>query len=145
VATLIACETCGKEIAAEAKTCPHCGARNKRSGWIVNLFLGLVIVILVLFIGLVYKNRVSPFPDCTSRPAARDFKSTFDGSQYARTLNLSAIDVVGQRTVSDDTTSRRRVCQATLMLNNAQNLTYRFTFTLRTNGGYYVDGRPARR
>ena len=145
VATLIPCDTCGKEIAAKARTCPHCGARNKRSTWIITLFLGLALVALVILTAVVYHNRVHPFPECTSRRAAGDFKTTFDGSQYARTLNLSAIDVVGQRAVSDDTTSMRRVCLATLMLNNAQKLTYRFTFTLGTNGGYYIDGRPARR
>ena len=145
MATLTPCETCGKEIAAEARTCPHCGARNKRSGWIINLLLVSVCVVLVLFIVRVYNNRFSPFPKCTSHRAAGDFKSTFDGSQYARTLNLSAIDVVGQRTIFDDTASKRRVCQAKLMLNNAQTLTYRFTFTLRPNGGYYVEGLPARR
>ena len=30
MATLIACETCGKEIASEARTCPHCGAPIER-------------------------------------------------------------------------------------------------------------------
>ncbi len=143
-ASLIPCETCGKQIAAEARTCPHCGARNKRSTWIITLVLGLVLVALVILIGVVYHNRVHPFPECTSRRAAGDFKTTFDGSQYARTLNLTAIDVVGQRAISDDTARMKRVCLATLMLNNAQKLTYRFTFTLNTNGGYYIEGRPAR-
>ena len=145
MADLTPCETCGKEIAAEARTCPHCGARNKRSGWIINLLLVLVTVVLALFIVRTYNNRFNPFPSCTSHRAAGNFKRTFDGSQYARTLNLSAIDVIGQKPISDDTASMRRVCQATLMLNNAQTLTYRFTFTLGTNGGYYIEGHPTRR
>ena len=147
MATLIACETCGKEIAAEARTCPHCGARNKRSHWVINLLLALVLVVLVLVVITLYRDRIGAiptFPDCTSATAAGDFKSTFDGSQYARTLNLTAIDVINQKTISDDSTRHRRVCKATLMLNNSQNLTYRFTFTLGVNSGYYIEGRPAR-
>lgn len=100
----------------------------------------LVCVVVVVALGI----RSSTFPECTSIRAAADFESTFNGSQYAQTLNLSVIDVLDQRAISDDTIRMRRVCQATLMLNNAQNLTYRFTFTERPNVGYYIEGRPAR-
>ena len=141
--SLIPCDTCGREIAAEARTCPHCGARNKRSGWLVNLLLALLVVGLALGVVVVYRNRLNPFPKCTSARAAAEFKRTFDGSPFARTLNLTAIDVVAQRTISDDTARSRRVCQATLMLNSSGKVPYRFTFTLRANGGYYIEGLPA--
>ena len=143
MATLKPCETCGKEIAVEARTCPHCGARNKRWAWVVNLLLISVSVVLVLFIVRAYNDRFHPFPACTSHRAAGELKSTFDGSPLARTLNLTAIDVVRQETISDDTSRQRRVCEAKLMLNNAQSVTYRFTFTPRPNGGYYIEGLPA--
>jgi hypothetical protein len=144
--TLVACKTCYKEIAAEAKTCPNCGARNKGFGWIANLILaGLVLGALVLVLGYRLYKVANTFPDCTSDRAARDFRETFDGGQYARTLHLSVIDVVDQRAISDDTVRRKRVCRATLMLNNSQNPAYRFTFTPGTNGGYYIAGQPMRR
>ncbi len=140
---LIACETCGREVADEAKSCPHCGARKRRPVWIVNISLGIVLLALVAFV--IYRVRTvnNLFPDCTSRSAASDFKRTFDGSQYARTLNLTAIDVVGQRTISNDTASThyRRICQATLLLNNTRRMAYRFTITPAPHGGYYIEGR----
>lgn len=49
---LTACQTCGAEIAADAKTCPHCGARNKAKKPVYKRpwfwFLLCVIVIIML-------------------------------------------------------------------------------------------------
>lgn len=40
---LIKCHTCGQPVAAEAKACPHCGAKNKKKSgcgtWIVTFLL----------------------------------------------------------------------------------------------------------
>jgi hypothetical protein len=148
VAKLMACKTCSKQIAAEAKTCPNCGARNKRSSWILRFFVALLVLAGIgLFIadGSNDASDSSGFPECTSDRAASDFKKAFDGGQYARTRNLSTIDVVDQTTVSDDLAGEKRVCQATLMLNNTQKRMYRFTFTLAKDGQYghyYIEGQP---
>ena len=40
---LIECKTCKQPIAAEAKVCPHCGAKNKkRQGGCLLVFIVLV-------------------------------------------------------------------------------------------------------
>jgi RNA polymerase subunit RPABC4/transcription elongation factor Spt4 len=45
---MIVCKACGKEIAKSAKTCPHCGKKNKRPFWQIMLILiGIIIVIAV--------------------------------------------------------------------------------------------------
>ena len=49
---MTACETCGAEIAASAKTCPHCGAKNKvkkpvyKRPWFWILIVAVVIFML---------------------------------------------------------------------------------------------------
>ena len=41
---LKACSDCGKEISKKAKTCPHCGAKNKKKGRL----LGFIIVVVII-------------------------------------------------------------------------------------------------
>ena len=43
MAKMIYCKTCGEQIAKSAKTCPHCGARNKKHGFL-KFLLALVIL-----------------------------------------------------------------------------------------------------
>jgi len=44
---MILCKACGKEIAKSAKTCPHCGKRNKKSKFLS--FLIVIGVIILIF------------------------------------------------------------------------------------------------
>ncbi len=45
---LCACKACGQQIAAKAKTCPHCGARNKKSNPILLVVIVLVVVVAII-------------------------------------------------------------------------------------------------
>lgn len=50
--SLVACPSCGKEVAARARTCPHCGGAVYRSSgpaWLVMLIVLAVVVGGVLF------------------------------------------------------------------------------------------------
>ena len=47
---IIVCKTCGAEIAKSAKTCPNCGAKNKKRKKKLLIVLGIVIVLAVFFI-----------------------------------------------------------------------------------------------
>ena len=72
---IIPCKACGKEIAATAKTCPECGAKNEKPfykrGWFI--FLAIVAaIIVVLSIGgnspkdpKIDKDAVYRWPDST--------------------------------------------------------------------------------
>ncbi len=46
------CKHCGKEIAASAKVCPHCGGKNKppiyKRGW----FIAIIVIIVLAIIGV---------------------------------------------------------------------------------------------
>ena len=42
MAKLINCKVCGQPVAKSAKTCPHCGAKLKKSGW--RIFFGTILV-----------------------------------------------------------------------------------------------------
>lgn len=82
------------------------------------------------------------YPTCTSRDAADQFKKLFDESQYARNMNLTVVDVVDQRKISESPNGEKLVCQATLMLNNANKESFKFTFTPAKDGEFYVEGEP---
>lgn len=47
---LIACKSCGQEIAASAKSCPHCGAKNKKPIF-KKWWFWAIIAVLVVSIG----------------------------------------------------------------------------------------------
>ena len=46
-AKIIQCKVCGADIASSAKTCPHCGARNKKKSP-VSLIILVVVVLVIL-------------------------------------------------------------------------------------------------
>ncbi|MBR6825173.1 MAG: DUF4352 domain-containing protein, partial [Oscillospiraceae bacterium] len=47
---MISCKTCGQEIAKSAKSCPHCGAKNKKSIFKKWWFWTIVVVVLCVAI-----------------------------------------------------------------------------------------------
>lgn len=67
MAKLIACKTCGAQIAKTAKICPACGAKNKsRHPVFSGIGLGLLIIFIILIVGIVISSmnddptKVSP-------------------------------------------------------------------------------------
>lgn len=47
---MIRCKACGKEIAKSAKSCPHCGAKNKKPP--VGCLIALIVVLLLMIVGM---------------------------------------------------------------------------------------------
>lgn len=47
MAKMTNCKSCGKEIATSAKTCPHCGAKNKKPFYKAVWFWVLVAIIVI--------------------------------------------------------------------------------------------------
>ncbi len=63
MAKLIKCKACGNQIAKDAKTCPQCGAKNKKRGGCGVI----VLVLLVLFaVGIMATSKTS-----SSEPAVK--------------------------------------------------------------------------
>lgn len=51
------CKTCSKEIASSAKTCPGCGANNKKPFYKRGWFISIVIVLILCSIGGVCSKK----------------------------------------------------------------------------------------
>ncbi len=47
-AKIIQCKVCGAEIASNAKTCPHCGAKNKKKRPVLFILIGIIILIAII-------------------------------------------------------------------------------------------------
>lgn len=55
---MCACKACGQQIAKKAKTCPHCGAKNKKG---TPILVGtIVVVLLAVIIGSIGNNDDEP-------------------------------------------------------------------------------------
>jgi len=70
---LINCKTCSNEIASKAKTCPHCGAKNKKpfyAKWWVWL-----IAVIVLIIVLIPSNENGEDKNTTAKDANEQAES----------------------------------------------------------------------
>ena len=50
-AKITLCKTCGKEISSKAKTCPHCGGKNKTAIYKKPWFWIIVFIFLIGLIG----------------------------------------------------------------------------------------------
>lgn len=68
---LVPCKACGAEIAASAKSCPHCGAKNKKPFYKKAGFWILVAVILLAIIGSGGKEDAPSPTQVTATPQAQ--------------------------------------------------------------------------
>jgi len=128
------CNACGEEIARSARACPHCGAKQGLKGLrrVINYVVGGFIVIVV--IGAIFRTEPGT-PACDSASSKDLLTQSFDESQYARTRNLSAVEVtdISEQSVSNDQTER--TCTATVQLNNAGTLDVEYDLRYREDSG----------
>ena len=54
------CKSCGNEIAKSAKSCPHCGAKNKKPTFLIVAVIVLLIIILAASCGGGDEEAASP-------------------------------------------------------------------------------------
>lgn len=76
---LIACKECGKEISKKAKSCPHCGAKNKSGLGCLPIFLGIMGLGLIGIIAigvLAPKNPNNNINNSTSSEAVEKKEET---------------------------------------------------------------------
>lgn len=108
--TLTTCKSCGKELASSAKTCPHCGAKNKKplkSTWWVWV-LGIVIAMGVIGAGNDSSSGVSaPQQNNGSNSAtgsqmvdSQTKNSKFEGDCGIAATAEMGTDIIGQPTVT---------------------------------------------
>lgn len=145
---LVECHECGNKISTEAKFCPQCGAKNKKleeKKAAVRIAVYLLLGGLAWWVYTVYETQeTGGVPTCHS-DAGRDlFKETFDGSPYAQKNKLRAVGIEKLRDVSSGTRPEDRACEVIFVLNDSSEVSYRFTFKDKSDGGYYVSGSPMR-
>jgi len=127
---LVACETCGHEIAKSATMCPHCGARQ-RMGLVAQLLRGVVIAFLIVLIGIIGVYLTSgtsdpSLPTCDSHTAQSEVARAMEGAPMGKVLGLRLIKITNVKEVSASDKERR--CRGTAQLSNARNypITYKF-------------------
>lgn len=105
--TLIPCKACGKDIAAKAKTCPHCGAKNSKSLFKKWWFWTIAAVI---FIGVISSSNTESTPSVTNpnispteqnnTVSAETKTSAFSGDCGISATAEMGTDIIGQPTVT---------------------------------------------
>lgn len=73
-------------------------------------------------------------PKCDGSIAKDLLRKSFDQSQFARTLNLSAVEVSAARELTFDSPNSTRKCFATVVMNNTDKMNLDFKMEKRTNG-----------
>ena len=95
MAKLVACKTCGAQIAKSAKVCPHCGAKQRKK----HVFLGIVLLIigLLLFAAGMGNSgtssgpsKASETPEPTNKPtiSLEEFNAIETGMTYEEVVAI---------------------------------------------------------
>ena len=92
---LIRCETCGRDVSDEAKTCPHCGAKTpstiakqkarKRILWIVGLIVGIIVVCGLVF-GVIIPKLKNIDEEKTKETEYQKAISLYEEGEYEEAL-----------------------------------------------------------
>jgi len=77
-------------------------------------------------------------PKCDSVVANDTLKKAFDQSQFARTLNISAIEISAIRESAFESKSNARTCFGTVTMNNTKKVDVNFKIVGRTNGQFML-------
>lgn len=100
------CKACGQEIAKSAKSCPHCGEKNKKPIFTKWWFWALIVCIVIGAIGSSGGNGDTTTSQPESNNGQKTNVSTNEKlSVFAGDCGISAIaemgtDIIGQPTVS---------------------------------------------
>lgn len=102
-----------------------------------NLYVAFLAVAIVgiglkMFVG-VSSSTESALPSCEAQDTQKLLKEAFDGSQLARTENLSLVEAT-RITHTKDEGKTKRMCSAQISLNNAQNASIRYELESRPDG-----------
>lgn len=111
--------------------------RQKLNAAGANLYVAFLVVAIVgialkLFVGT-SSSVEAVLPSCDSQDTQKLLKDAFDGSQLARTENLSMVEATRITHIKDDGRTKR-MCSAQISLNNAQNAPVRYELESRPDG-----------
>lgn len=141
---LVACKTCGKEIARSAAACPHCGARQGMGGFrrFINWVFG--ISFLLIFLGIFFNsgkggNGAASLPACDSSTAQSEVTSAMEGAPMGKVLGLRLIKITDAKELSANDKERR--CHGTAQLSNAKTYPISYKFYVDAQGDAMVESQ----
>lgn len=91
-----------------------------------------------LVVGAISKNSaaLAELPACDSREAKSTLKEAFDQAQFARTYNLSAIEVSSAKELSSSEESNS--CSAKIAMNNAETVMVNYKLEKKSGGKFML-------
>ncbi|ARB07092.1 hypothetical protein Semix9P1_phi49 [Clostridioides phage phiSemix9P1] len=126
---MIQCKSCSKEIASNAKSCPNCGAKNKKPFYKRGWFIVIVVFVLLYAIG-------------TSGSGGNDdtAKGNDDGTNQTASVDKPAepkkekYEIVGD--ITSETDSMATYIKGVIKNNSGEDVSYaQVTFTLFDKDG----------
>jgi hypothetical protein len=133
------CKTCDTQIAKSAKTCPSCGAKNKKGKLIELLWKIPVGVFGVLLLISAISNTSTPtgLPVCDSSRAIQEVKRTYKNAPIIGKLGFKILTLENMQERSFDEESQKRVCTARA-ITNADEIDIIYQFTKTDDGQYLI-------
>ncbi len=111
---MIKCKTCGADIASSAKSCPGCGAKNKKPFYTRWWFILIVIFVIIGALGSGGSKKDNSTATANKTKDSSSISSSTDSKEENTTKNYSVGDTVqlkdykvtvnGVRTVTQDNT-----------------------------------------
>lgn len=131
---MIKCKTCGADIAANAKTCPSCGAKNKKPFYTKWWFW--VIVALIVF-GAIGSQGNSNSQNVVGNMQTGETSSTNTGTNTVQEEKKDNLELVGE--VSDESDEFATYLTGVVKNNTQKDYSYvQITFNLYDADGNIV-------
>ncbi|HID1218342.1 hypothetical protein KW94_19875 [Clostridioides difficile] len=122
---MIQCKSCSKEIASNAKSCPNCGAKNKKPFYKRGWFIVVVVFVLLYAIGTSGSDDTGT-DDGASQTASVD--------KPKEEVKKEKYEIVGE--VTSETDSMATYIKGVIKNNSGHDISYaQVTFTLYDKDG----------
>lgn len=111
----------------------------------VNIWGGALYAISFVSLGVVLSpdfDSILPVenpPLCSSTQATSTLTTAYDKSPYARTENLSVVEISNVRSLAYDSGGRVRSCSARITLNNNTSINVSYKMAARENNKFFLD------
>ena len=128
---LIPCKTCGKEIAKNAKLCPHCGGKNKKS-MKQQLWWRIPLSILVAY--TLFGGFSEDAPTCVNDAGKNAAIKVFAEESPSSIPNLKIITLSNTKEISFEDKSGIRKCTGKALLNSGEETQVHFEFRPTAEG-----------
>ena len=116
---------------------------QKKAGILGKTIKALLGIGLLLIAGSIWYYKIETngtgVPACDSNNSLSTLKKAFDSSQFARSINISVIEITEAREKQWVDASKTRFCTAQITMNNAKKVPIVFTMAKRDSGGFMLE------